>query len=844
MVQQRIRRSLGQRQKQLWLIFVVLVVLIVSIGGLTRLGDNNQTAESKYAIARQSPFNHPDYYPLQQSLDSQLYRPLAPWLGRLILPTQPPTQKASDWVEFEVYNAPPEAQNLVGQVVRLEWSQSPDVQAYVQMVTQDVNFTPDAQKSQRSGNVHPTRLNHRPQVGPLQSLAGARPEDDVIVALKQVTVTSTSQESTVLRIAEEPVQVTGRFYGLVKVLKPVSNRRGGEDLGKPSPSLSQEFFRVRHYNPASQQFDGAEEVVRIPQVLPSPDGRYQSTPQQLEHSAAGKSGWYIYGAKNAEGVFVVQGIAPRSLFQLQPDRVLLGKAAGLNYINHQNWQQAKKGTITKVLVDPSKPQPQQAIAQWQEGDRALVVHLFGGIGGKKAEPNFGGTVTGHFAYGLAEVVRDPFTNELRFDIQYQQVYAHNPNAIIAGTVSWADYMGNLQRGWLGNRPVADVLVKLDAIAQDYNFGTVSLSPLRELQQQLNIMMARYRTGDGTGAAMVTPALSCVQDSSQAMYRTIKRIEQQVSTTPAIQSWLQSHPDHPQTLRFQQLVKLGKDLGKELIPLGIVRSDWQKNTEIAGIPAGDRFIRDNSWLTQLLSWRTVLPRVAHDEIISLFLRHGATLWFLRTNQVGGWNPDISPLAPTELFGQFYIIPNAFSRVIEAVSCVPHPQGWLLSAGMLLAYGLIALPLGWQQGFLKANFLTLKEMTPGQTFRFAFTSLISPALLEELVFRVLLIPHPTEGVDVQTWCFWAALSLLLFILYHPLSALTVYPPGYPTFLNPLFLLLTGLLGLVCTVVYALTGSVWAIALIHWVVVVVWLLGLGGQQMLNRNVSQQLLPKHEKK
>ncbi|NEP53662.1 MAG: abortive infection protein, partial [Moorea sp. SIO3C2] len=54
------------------------------------------------------------------------------------------------------------------------------------------------------------------------------------------------------------------------------------------------------------------------------------------------------------------------------------------------------------------------------------------------------------------------------------------------------------------------------------------------------------------------------------------------------------------------------------------------------------------LRGLASWRTVLPRRGHDEIASLLLNHGAKLWVIRTNQVGGFDPDIIPYAPTTLF----------------------------------------------------------------------------------------------------------------------------------------------------------------------------------------------------
>ena len=107
--------------------------------------------------------------------------------------------------------------------------------------------------------------------------------------------------------------------------------------------------------------------------------------------------------------------------------------------------------------------------------------------------------------------------------------------------------------------------------------------------------------------------------------------------------------------------------------------------------------------------------------------------------------------------------------------------------------------------------------------------SPALLEELVFRVAWLPHPSEGVLPTTWLVWAASGLVLFVINHPLNALTLAPRGNPTFFNPIFLSLAGLLGLACTLAYALTGSLWVIVVLHWLVVMVWLFALGGEQKL---------------
>ncbi|NEQ32621.1 MAG: CPBP family intramembrane metalloprotease [Leptolyngbya sp. SIO4C5] len=782
---------------------------------------------SRYGVALQSDFNRPEYLPAVQPAQPAGYQPVADWVGRLILPTAAERQaRDTDWVWLEIYQAPAASRVTTGQKLRLTWQDTPALQTYVQQITRQVAFTAEAIAHQQAGNVHPTRLDGWQQVGPLQSLAGARPLNDVIVALSQVQTVGEE-----LRIGVPPVQVAERFYGLVQILAPELAAESSVSADCPgSTDCNSNLFRVQHYNPDTQQFDGLEETVRIPQVLPAADGLYQSTVQALAQSPAGAAGWYLYGAQNAAGRFVVKAIAPRSLFQLQPDTVLTNPEAALNYINFGNWRHtpARKGTLQSVRLVPFSEQTETS---WQVGDRALVVHLFGGIGGEQGEtPPIVGTVTGHFAYGTAEVVRDAFTGEPRFEIVYQQVYSHNPNGIVSGDIHWSEYMGNLQRGWLGTRPVSDAIVRFAPLLQDYQFGQVRLSPFEILQRQLQIMMARYRVGDGTGAAIVTPAQSCIQDSSQAVYQTIQLVKQQVGANPAIAAWLAEHPGHEQTQRFEQLVALGRQIEKTLIPLGIVRPDWQQTTQaLAGIGSQSPTTTRNTLITQLLSWRTLIPRLAYDQVITLFWQRQAGLWFLRTNQVGGSDSTIEPLAPTVLFGRYVAVPTLFSRLIESLRWPSMPD-WLVTLGLLGLYGAIAVPLGLRLGLLSNQAEDQPSLSGYDQFKLCLAFLVLPALVEELIFRVLLLPHPTEGVWPITFLLWSLLSLALFVIYHPLNALTGFRAGRSLFFNPVFLWLAGLLGLVCTLTYAYTGSLWTITLLHWVVVVVWQLRLGGYERLH--------------
>ena len=570
---------------------------------------------------------------------AHLYKPIALWHGRLILPANDQRQPY-DTIFLEVINAPKKYQDFIGKTAFLKWSTNRPVQFFVHAVSQDIKFTKKTKKSQKSGNIHPVRLNGWRNVGPLETLAGSRLEDSLTVMLRRpvIAINHSSSDKQELIIDREPVQIIGRFCALVSILQ------------RPEPDSDK--FIVRHFSKTSQQFDGAAEIIRIPQVQPDKNGIARSTNDQIEQSPLNPDGWYIYGERDEDNIFVVQAIEPRKIAQLIPDETHLGLKKSLAYLKEDNWLNtaAQKGQAKIVLLTPNDATENDAISPWEEGDTGIVIHCFGGIGGKKGEAAPLGIVTGHFAFGVAKVVRDRFTSELRFDIEYKQVYAHNPDGIVAGASKWQSYMGDLQRGWLGDRPVCDIICKLDCVCCDYDFDGITLSPLTELNQQLDIMMARYRSGDGTGASLVTPATSCVQDSSQAIYATIKKITAEIESNPQIQDWLKTNPAAAQTQRFQQLVALAQSLEKVLIPLGVVRPDWRKNSRLAGIDSEIKkslFAGIANSLKAAISYRTMLPRRTQNEIAKILLKQGSFLWIIRTNQVGGCDAEIEPIAPTGL-----------------------------------------------------------------------------------------------------------------------------------------------------------------------------------------------------
>ncbi|MDX2229981.1 MAG: CAAX protease [Leptolyngbyaceae cyanobacterium bins.349] len=589
---------------------------------------------SNYALYQQAAFVHPGYYPLDQTVDRRLYHPIGQWMGRLILP-QPEQRHQVQGCLLEIHHAPANHAHLVGKIVNLRWMQDPLVQKLVQATTKDVHFSADAEYGVKYGGlVHPTRLNHWKQVNPLESLAGARPEDDMMVMLNE-PVQVEAEPTHSLYIRSTPVQITGRYYGVVRFVQSIAGT---------------EQFQVVHFNPNSRQFDGATEVVLLPQViLAEAYGSYPSTSRDLEKVPLNEQGWYIYGAKNAAGQFVVQSLAPRALLRVQPDRVITGREAARRYILKEAWANAiaQKGTTSSVLCvgDGETRNNQALVDDWQEGDRALVVHTYGGIGGNQKEPAAGTPIFfGHFAYGVAQVVRDPLTEELRFDLRYHQVYTHNTDGLVAGTLHWSRYLGDRQFGWAGSRPTCDLLIKLNVFTGYYDFAGQLQSPLDAMLVSLQVMTARYRIGDGTGGTFVGPANNCSQDSNQALFSCLSQTETAVSKNQDwLRTWAQHHPEKAQ--QFQALIELQKELKQELQPLGGSRPDWEKNELNLGSTLEDHPIRN--LITGLGSWRTMFPRLASDKIARIFLKRGAAIWVLRTNQIGGYDPNIEPIAPTSM-----------------------------------------------------------------------------------------------------------------------------------------------------------------------------------------------------
>src|SRR5262249_21272224 len=101
----------------------------------------------------------------------------------------------------------------------------------------------------------------------------------------------------------------------------------------------------------------------------------------------------------------------------------------------------------------------------------------------------------------------------------------------------------------------------------------------------------------------------------------------------------------------------------------------------------------------------------------------------------------------------------------------------------------------------------------------------SLFEETLFRALLLPHPSEDFSRIGLTINMLVAVGLFVLGHPLAGWLFAPAAPPLFYDPVFLTLSAIFGVVVSLVYLRTGSIWPSVFMHWVIVVAWRIWFGG-------------------
>ena len=155
--------------------------------------------------------------------------------------------------------------------------------------------------------------------------------------------------------------------------------------------------------------------------------------------------------------------------------------------------------------------------------------------------------------------------------------------------------------------------------------------------------------------------------------------------------------------------------------------------------------------------------------------------------------------------------------RALKIWPDSARWKAAFGIALPAAVIMALAGFLGGWLR-----LDSVTDLQSVLIAAIILFFiPALAEELIFRGVLLSWLASFS--QRWGSW--LSAILFMLWHPLQALTFGPPWSAIFLQPSFLFATFLLGIILTHIRIVSQSMWPVIAIHWILVLLWKLFFGG-------------------
>jgi predicted Abi (CAAX) family protease len=167
------------------------------------------------------------------------------------------------------------------------------------------------------------------------------------------------------------------------------------------------------------------------------------------------------------------------------------------------------------------------------------------------------------------------------------------------------------------------------------------------------------------------------------------------------------------------------------------------------------------------------------------------------------------------------------VRDAVATWPGASAWRRCLYVYLLFLAAALPLGLTSGLLHAARAPLDS---GAAAVVAVLLFLRPALVEELLFRALLLPRRPSSMGRGRLALTVTAAVALYVAAHPLNALAFRPSALGVFDNPFYLAITTLLGLACSAAYLISGSVWPPVVIHGTTVTLWILYLGGWRLLN--------------
>lgn len=156
---------------------------------------------------------------------------------------------------------------------------------------------------------------------------------------------------------------------------------------------------------------------------------------------------------------------------------------------------------------------------------------------------------------------------------------------------------------------------------------------------------------------------------------------------------------------------------------------------------------------------------------------------------------------------------FARLKQRLTICPLVRYWLEAALWLALIGACAFGV---QAIGEPETLRSETQFSIPLPVFLTVTFVLPSCLEEIVFRGLLQPQNLSSIRDYVL---SALSLALFVVWHPVQVWLHLPMGQPLFLKPEFLLMSFILGLACTALTRRSTSLWPAILLHWLSVIGW-------------------------
>ena len=165
--------------------------------------------------------------------------------------------------------------------------------------------------------------------------------------------------------------------------------------------------------------------------------------------------------------------------------------------------------------------------------------------------------------------------------------------------------------------------------------------------------------------------------------------------------------------------------------------------------------------------------------------------------------------------------------DALTTMPETRTWLACALVFALFVACAAPIGLLSGFLRP---AVPRLSAKDVVVTAILIFVQPALVEEVVFRGLLLPRDARSVRGRPLLAMTGGALVIYVVSHPINAMLFRPEVLYVFDNPVYLVLATLLGIACTVAYFISKSMWPPVVIHWITVLTWLWFLGGRTLLH--------------